>query len=447
VLLAAAGVGLYTYYAQQNAAQPPAPSIRTATIDRGTLTLIVSATGKIAPAKTVNVSFDAPGMIQEVLVQEGQTVQAGQVLARQDSAAQQLALQQAQANLKVAQLALERLLSAVDPRDIQIAEAQVKAAEGAYRALFAAITPQTIQAAAAQYEQAWGAYQSAIQRRKDVGGQSGPDSIAYQLALAQEGQASFQAEIARLQLEILKRGPDSRAVAAARAQVDASKARLQALQAGPVPAQTDQAQLAIEQARLTVAQAERQARSTELLAPFSGVVSAVNVRVGALAVNNFPAVVMIDPAQLHVDIKVDEIDIGQVREGQPVAFVLDALPDVTLSGKVQRIALIATQTANVTNFDVRVTLDPTAAPVKVGMTASAAIKIRELVDVVRVPNAFVRLDRRTNIAYVNLVNADLSLTEIPVTLGLRTDEYSEVIAGLREGDVVGISLDSNFSLF
>ncbi len=46
----------------------------------------------------------------------------------------------------------------------------------------------------------------------------------------------------------------------------------------------------------------------------------------------------------------------------------------------------------------------------------------------------------------NLVNADGTLTEIPVKLGLRTEEYSEVVSGLNEGDHVGVNLDSGFSL-
>jgi multidrug efflux pump subunit AcrA (membrane-fusion protein) len=65
----------------------------------------------------------------------------------------------------------------------------------------------------------------------------------------------------------------------------------------------------------------------------------------------------------------------------------------------------------------------------------------------RVPNLYVRLDRRTNEAFVNLVNADNSLTEVPVSLGFRTEDYSEVLGGLNEGDTVGINLDSNFDLF
>ncbi|MBX3061509.1 MAG: HlyD family efflux transporter periplasmic adaptor subunit [Anaerolineae bacterium] len=432
---------------QQEGANPTAPNIRTSIIDRGTLTLSINANGTIAPQKQVRLSFSAPGIVSEISVQEGQQVQAGDVLAKQNSTAQQLSVEQAKANLNVAELSLKRLTAPLDPRDLEVAEAQVKAAEGAYNALFSAISPSTIRAAEAQYNQAVTAYQGAIQHRKDVGGQYPTDSIPYQIALAQEGQASFSAEIARLQVQLLRRGPDARAVAAAKAQIEAANARVEQLKAGPTQAQIDQAQIAIDQAQNAVTQAQDSLTSTILTAPFDGIVSLIAIREGTLS-SNTPAITLIDTAAFHVDVQVDEIDIGQLREALPVTLTLDALPDAMLIGSVAHIALVANQTGTVTTYDVRITLDPTIAAIKVGMTANANIIVRELTEVVRVPNIFVRLDRRLNQAFVNLVAANGTLVETPITLGLRTEEYSEVISGLQEGDVIGIDLNAGgFSLF
>jgi multidrug efflux pump subunit AcrA (membrane-fusion protein) len=165
-------------------------------------------------------------------------------------------------------------------------------------------------------------------------------------------------------------------------------------------------------------------------------------------VNSLPALILVDGSRLHVDIKVDEVDIGQLKIGQSARFTLDALPGEALTGTIERIALAANQTATVTTYDVRVAVDRPGAPVRIGMTASATITVRELRDVLRVPNQFVRLDRRTNQAYVNLVNPDNSLYEIPVSLGLRTEEYSEILGGLNEGDIIGIDLNAGgFSIF
>lgn len=443
-----AGGGYWFWQQQQTASAQQQPNIRTATIDRGSLTLVVNANGNIAAERSVRLSFDAPGLVAEIAVQEGQTVRAGQVLARQEATAQQLAVEQARANLNVAELTLKRLQAPPDPRDLAVAEAQVKAAEASYNALFSTITPAQIRAADAQVAQAVSAYEVAIQRRKDAGGQYATDSIPFQLALAQEGQASFNAEIARLQAQILKRGPDGRTVAAAKAQIAASQARLDQLKAPPPQVQIDQANISIDQAKFALEQAQRQLDKVVLTAPFDSTVSSVTIRQGALSVTGVPAIVLIDVSRFHVDVNVDEIDIGLLREAQPVALTVDALDGAALTGKVDRIALVADQTGTVTTYQVRMLLDPTSAKVKAGMTVSAAITVQEVTDVVRVPNQFVRLDKRNNQAFVNLVDANGTLTEIPIQLGLRTEEYSEVVSGLNEGDVVGINLEAgSFSIF
>jgi HlyD family secretion protein len=452
LLVAAAVIGLVAgvivFVHEREANQAQRPNIRVVRIDRGDLILTVSATGTVAPAQTAKLSFETPGIVQEVLVDEGQRVKAGQLLARQDDAAQKLAVEQAEANLNVAQLTLQQVMAPPGEKDIAIAEANVKAAQGAYNALLGMVDPNAIRVAELRYRQAKTAWDDAITHRKDIGGRVSTDSPTYQLALAQEGQASFLAEIARLQLELLRRGADSRLLVAAKARIAEAQAELERLKAGPPRLQVDRAQLAIDQARIARDEAQRLLDSTQLHAPFSGIVTAVNVKIGALSLNDLPAVVVTDNAQLHVDIKVDEIDIGLLRQGQPVRLVLDALPSDTLIGKVERIALVANQSAAVVTYDVRVALAPTEAPVRVGMTASATVIVQELNDTLRVPNLYVRLERRTNQAFVNLVNADSTLTEIPISIGLRTEEYSEIVGGLNEGDAIGINLDAdNFSLF
>lgn len=448
VVLGVIAAGVYAFIQQAANASTQRPNIRTAKVDRGELLLTVNATGTVAPEQSVKLSFDTPGLVQEVLIEEGQHVIAGQILTRQDDGAQKLALVEAQSNLKVAELTLKAVTSPVNDKDIAVAQANIDAAKGAYNALFQSISPNAIHAAELRYQEAVTAAQDAVTHRKAMGGQFSTNSPTYQLALAQEGQAAFVAEINRLQLELLKRGPDSRAVSAAKAQITVAQARLEQLKVGVPQLQIDQAQLAVDQAKLGVEQAQRQLDNTILRAPFSGIVSAVTVKAGSLSLNNVPAIALTDTSQLHVNVKVDESDIGLLHSAQTVRLSLDALPNITLEGTIDRIALTANLDKAVVTYDVRVHLKPADAPVRVGMTANATIVIRSLVNVVRVPNLFVRLDRRSNQAFVNLVNPEGALTEVQVQLGLRTEEFSEVIAGLNEGDTIGIDLNAGgFSLF
>ncbi len=447
VVLLSVGGGVGYEVLQANAGKGASPpNIRRVTIDRGDLTLTVNVTGTVAAAQVADLSFDAPGLVADVDVIEGQHVAKGDLLARQDVTAYRLSLAQATAIRHAAQLTLDSLRAPPTPDDLAVATANLKAAQSAYNGLFGAIDPNAISGAQVQLQAAQTAYQDAIQHRRDVGGQFKNDSPTYQLALAQEGQASFAVEAAQLQLQLLQRGVDGRLITAAKAKIAVAQAALDRLRAGALPAELDRAQLAIDQAQLGVDAANQQLASTQLRAPFAGVVSRIMVAAGALSLSTVPAIVLTDTSQLHVRLAVDEIDIGHIAEGQPVSLTLDALPGVSLTGKVSNVAQAADQSATIVSYAVQVALDPSTAPVKVGMTAAASIVVRQLRNVVRVPNLFVRIDRRSGAAFVNLVNADETLTEIPVQLGLRTEEYSEVIDGLSVGDQVGVSLDSTFSI-
>jgi HlyD family secretion protein len=426
------------------------PNVRVETISRGDLTLTVTATGTMTADRSARLSFRQPGIVQEVLVEEGDQVQEGQVLALLDDTALRLLVVQAEAGLRAAQLSLDQALAPPSDRDLDLAQANIEAARGAYTALFAPFSRDAVRAAELRYEQALAAAQAAEQRQRDAGGRVPLESTTYQLAMAQAGQAAFSAELARLQLELLRRGPDQRAVAAAQARIDEAQVQLERLQAGIPPAQIEQLRLAVEQAEIALEQARLQQENAILRAPFAGTVTQVLVRPGMPAASSLPAIVLVDTAHLYVNARVDEIDIGLLAPGQPASLTFDALPGQIISGVIDRIALAASQDAAITAYDVRVALAGDEVPMRAraGMTASISVVIREVQDVVRVPNLFVRLDRRTDQAFVNIVNPDGTLSEIPITLGLRSDEYSEVIAGLDEGDQVGISLDVDLlSLF
>lgn len=85
----------------------------------------------------------------------------------------------------------------------------------------------------------------------------------------------------------------------------------------------------------------------------------------------------------------------------------------------------------------------------VGMTAEANFTIDERSDVLVVPNNYIRLDRRGNQAFVQVLDSSANeFTDRAISLGLRGETYSEVLSGLTEGDVLRADLTGNqFSLF
>src|SRR5258708_2639002 len=152
----AAGAGGPAFFGRPNQV-----NLKTVRIDKGDLQSIVTATGSVVANGQSALSFDFPGTVVEMPVQEGQHVTAGQLLAREDDTSQQLNVQQTNFAVQAAQAALDKLLEPVDARDVANAQATVKAAEGNYMSLQGSVSPSQLKAAQLGVQQAQAAAQNA----------------------------------------------------------------------------------------------------------------------------------------------------------------------------------------------------------------------------------------------------------------------------------------------
>jgi HlyD family secretion protein len=240
-------------------------------------------------------------------------------------------------------------------------------------------------------------------------------------------------------------GPGPTSVAYA--QVAQARAALSQTMAAATPLQIEQADLAVEQAQSAVERAEWQLSLAELRAPYAGIIGSVGVSMGEPTVLTTPAIVLLDSAEFHLDVNVDEVDVGLLAAGQPVSVTVDALPGYVLSGRVDRIAPTSTTAGGLVNYLVRLALDPGDAPLRAGMSATANIRVAEVNDVVLLPNWAIRRDRRTGQAYASLQQGE-ALVEVPITTGLRGETYTEVIEGVTAGEVAAVStVRDDLSLF
>src|SRR6266851_5227832 len=113
---------------------PLAPSqqtvaYQTSAVNQGTLQVTVSATGPITNPASVPLSFASAGKLSEIDVSVGQTVAAGQVLARIDTAALQIAVDQAQATLAQQQASAAKIAAGATPEQAALTQAQIDAAQ------------------------------------------------------------------------------------------------------------------------------------------------------------------------------------------------------------------------------------------------------------------------------------------------------------------------------
>jgi HlyD family secretion protein len=93
---------------------------------------------------------------------------------------------------------------------------------------------------------------------------------------------------------------------------------------------------------------------------------------------------------MQIDLSIDESDVGQIREGLPVQFTVDAFPNRNFTGTVYQVRLSATNLANVVTYPVVVEVANPDLVLLPGMTANAEIEITSRADALRVPNAALR---------------------------------------------------------
>ncbi len=428
-----AGLSWLGYQQFGGAKTAAGPDYEVVPVTLGDITSFVSASGTVLPERQTGLAFQSSGTIVKVSVQMGDKVTAGQVLAQLDTEDLDLALRQAQIGQHQAEAQLAQLKAGPNAVDVASARAVLASAQAAYQQLLNGTDADRLAAARAQVEQArvtLDQAQQAYDKVKDIPGVGMlPQSLQLQ-------QATINYETAQANYRVTSRGADQSQLAASQAQVAQGQAALDRLLRGPTKEQIDVSQAAVDQAQLAVEQAQRRLDNTRIVAPWNGIVTAVNAVEGALAQPGTPALQLADHSQFHVNIQVDEVDIPSVAPDQSVSIELDALPERKLSGHVDKIAPSATvDQAGTTSYLVTVHFDPTDATLRAGLSATTNITSSSRRGVPLVPNSAVQIDRQTGQTFVER-ETEAGPQKVEVRLGLRDEQRSEVREGLSEGDKV-----------
>lgn len=131
--------------------------------------------------------------------------------------------------------------------------------------------------------------------------------------------------------------------------------------------------------RETAAEALESARAKRenliIRAPSDGVIATVDATAGADIVSGDAVCSILQGEDMVLTIAVDELDVVNVAEGQSVTLSVDALPDLTLTGTVQRIAPVGTSSSGVSTYDVKLSFDSAGTGVRPGMNASGQVQV------------------------------------------------------------------------
>jgi HlyD family secretion protein len=394
--------------------QPKGEKVAIEKVERRTIVEEVSASGKIFPQTEVKISSDVSGEIVKLLVEEGDSVVSGQLLARIDPEAFQSQVERGQASVNNAKAQLANARSQIEQ----------------FRAQKEQIEAQLINA-------------KEIQERNEK---------LYKEKVISE--ADYQQSLSNLR--------------ALQANVKSAEANIKASQES-----AEAAKYSVESARASLNELRTNLNRTDIFAPMSGIVSRLDVEegervVGTIQMTGTEMMRIANLNAMEVRVEVSENDVPRVTVGDEVAIEVDAYIDRVFKGKVTQIANSATNTAasggltsdQVTNFEVRINIDPSSYqdlispqkpyPFRPGMSASVDIRTEIEKSILSIPIQAVTTREKDKkqkeveeaasleddlLEVVFLVKGD-TVDMVEVKTGIQDDTYIQVLNGLNEGDEV-----------
>lgn len=205
----------------------------------------------------------------------------------------------------------------------------------------------------------------------------------------------------------------------------------------------ENADISLENAKLSLQRAQDALESYTITAPISGTVIEKKFKAGDKvdSMESGSLAVLYDLSSLKLEMKVSELNIGQVQPGQTVEITAEALPGQVFQGVVERVSINGTTTDGFTTYPVTIALAEYG-DLNPGMNVSAQIIVERAEDVLSVPVGAVNSGNTVLAAGEGALTpdgtvADLTKTEKrPVTLGRGDKEYIEITSGLAEGETV-----------
>ncbi|MEO0877151.1 MAG: efflux RND transporter periplasmic adaptor subunit, partial [Bacteroidota bacterium] len=375
----------------------------------------VSASGKIFPQTEVKISSDVSGEIVELYVEEGDSVTAGQLLAKIDPDTYQSQVQRGVATVNSAKASQANSRSQIESARAQVAQIEAQ-----------------LQNAKEIHERNEGLYKEGV-----------------------VSEADYQASLSNMR--------------ALEANLVSSKANQEsAAQAAQAAA------FNVKSSEATLAELRTSLRRTTIYAPVDGVVSMLNVEqgervVGTIQMTGTEMMRIANLDAMEVRVEVSENDIPRVSVGNSVDVEVDAYTDRKFRGTVYQVASSSTTAAmaetnltsdQVTNFEVRIRIEPSSYadlisankpyPFRPGMSASVDIYTRRVEQVISLPiqavttrepeddDANPNNNELLDLLEVVFVVAEDSVQMVEVVTGLQDDEFIEIKSGLEGGAQVVI---------
>jgi len=200
-----------------------------------------------------------------------------------------------------------------------------------------------------------------------------------------------------------------------------------------------------------IAQSQYQAAAADVVvkkdysvirAPFDGVIAKKAAEVGEILIPGKEIATIVNPDKIYVLATIDEVDVGRLKIGQPVAITVDAFPGETFEGSIRRISpIVSGGKLETRTADVWIYFKKKDARIKPGMSTDIEILITTLQGVLSVPSQAVIEREGKKQVYMavggNLKPGAKTVAKLkPVEIGITNWSYTEVTKGLSKGEFI-----------
>ena len=381
LVLVAASLGIF---AQRNSAAPTVESSSLVDVKREDIAVSVVATGRVEPiSNRIEIRSKASGIVNQLNVDVGNRVVPGQVLVELDRDQLLAQLREAEANLQAAKADVIAVRAELERNRILAEEYDVQLARTNHRRSTELFEQKLI--SKSQFDETKGRLDEALNRQ--------------------------------------------RAAAAA---------------IGVTEASIVQREARVAQIQAVVDRISEELKYTSIRSPIHGIVLSREVEIGSavssiltMGAGATKVMELGNMNEVYVRGQVNESDIGMVSIGLPARITVETYKDKTFHGSVYKIVPLGVQSNNVTNFEVRISVENPEGLLLANMSANAEIVLEEHRDALTIPEGAVVFEGdQTTYVEVPDSTTETGRRRIAAEIGITTGTRAEVLSGLDEGTKV-----------
>jgi multidrug efflux pump subunit AcrA (membrane-fusion protein) len=376
VLLVAGGLATYFVVKSKNSSQT---TYKTSAVTKGTLTVSVTGTGNVAVSNSAVVNPSISGQVYDVSAKVGDNVKKGQTLFKITNSDLDISVQKAYVTYLQAK-------QSVDNANSQLSEAQ--------------------------------------SNQNDINNKAGATDD-------QKNAAAQKVTAAQSAIDVANVNVDSAYAQYKQAQTTAAERTVKAPIDGTITTLniTNGDQLGSSNSASSGSSSGTSGQSS------SSSSSGSSSTTSSSSSSSSAPIVIDDLSSMKASVSINEVDATSVQSGQKVSMTFDAIDGLTLTGKVEQVSTVGTNSSGVVTYPATISFDSIDAKVKPGMSLTATITTDVQQNVLMVANSAVKTSTDGTSSYVLLMQNGKPVSQT-VKVGKSNDTDTEITNGLNEGDTV-----------